>query len=95
MASPSFRTQIDEVYRTDTNNQATDAQSSLQTTGADTDPIEDDLPVALIKTDTTDSTRMRLENKQLALAEVVEDNNSLKEGAAPAIADFLQHQERN
>lgn len=64
----------------------------LQTTGTDTDRIENDLSFAVIDTDTSTSTKMRLENHQQALAQVVEDNDYLKKKAAPTIADVLQHQ---
>lgn len=61
----------------------------------DTDPIEENLPAAIIDTDTSDSTRVRFENHRQAFAQVVEDNDSLTEEAEYIIADFLRHQKTN
>lgn len=60
--------------------------------GADTKPIEDNLPVAVIDTNTSDSTKVGFKNNQLALAQGLEDSDSLKEGVAPTIVEFPQHQ---
>lgn len=72
--------------------QAADVLSRLQTIGAETGLIKDDLPVAVLDTNISASTKVYLEKHQHALAQNVVDNGSLKEGSAPTNADFLQQQ---
>lgn len=80
------------VCSTGIKHQAVDALTHLLTTGADTSSIEDDLSAATTYNDNIESTKVRLGKHQLTLAQVVEDNDSLNEVAAPSIADFLLHQ---
>lgn len=61
-------------------------------TGAYTDPIKDNLSVAVIDTETTELTKVRLEINLQMLAKDVKDNDSLENGSGPTIADFLLHQ---
>lgn len=79
------------VHRVEIRHQAFDALSILQTIVVETETIEDDLSVAVINIDRTDATIQRLENYHLALAQVVEKNIALKDGATPTISEFLQH----
>lgn len=48
--------------------------------------------MAVTDTDSTDSARVRIEKHEQTLVQVVENNDFLKELAAPTIADFRQHQ---
>lgn len=80
------------VNRAGIKNQAADALSRIETTGADTDSIEDNLPGAVIDTNTSAATKRCIEYLQQALCQIIEDKYSLKEVAAPTTAIFLQHQ---
>lgn len=87
--------EFDVFHPTVIKHQADDAQSRLQTTNADADLTEDDLPVAVIEADTIGSTKMRLEKHEQAIAEVDVDDHSSNEGEAPTITSFLLHQAIN
>lgn len=67
---------FDAFHRAGITHQAVSALSLLQTSSARTDPIEYDLPVTFIDTDTLDNNKMRLENDHQELAQVVEVNHS-------------------
>lgn len=49
----------------------------------------------MIDADTTESSKVHFEKHKQALVQVVEDNDCLTQGAAPTIADFLQHEPTN
>lgn len=87
-----FKVEFDVNYCLGIKHQAADTLSCLKATIADTESIKNDLPVAVIVTDTKESTKVPLENHQQALAELVKDSDSLRKGAAHTIADLLQHQ---
>lgn len=65
---------------------------SFTDTSADIDPVEDDLQVAVIDAHVFVSTTVRFENHYQAVAQVADNNDSLKEGVAPITVKFLQHQ---
>lgn len=79
------------VHRKGIKQQAIDALSLLQMNGTDTEPIEDYLPVALIDTDTTDSSKVCHENNKHALVQVVGNDVYLKDGAVTTSKEFLQY----
>lgn len=55
----------------------------IQTTGANSKSLEDNSPVAVIGTDTTESTKVCFENQQQAIALVVEYSHPFKEQHLP------------
>lgn len=60
-------------------------------TGAHTKPIESNLQVAVIHSNTIECTKVRLENHQQTLAQIVEGIDSLKEEPTTTIVKLLQH----
>lgn len=62
MAFPPFQIWVDLVHRASNKYHAADTWPRLQTTGADINPIDDNFPVTVFNTDTTDSTKARLNN---------------------------------
>lgn len=84
-----FEFEFDVVYRAHIECQTTDALFRLQATGVDTKHIEVNLLIAVNDTETTESTKVRLENQQQGLVQVDEGNNSLKKGGAPTTVEFL------
>lgn len=89
-----FRIGFYVVHLTGIEQQAVDSLSRLKTTGADTKSIKDDLLVAAIYTnvDCDIATKMRIENNEQALSQIVMDNGSSKKEAVSTIAESLQHQ---
>lgn len=77
------------VHCADNKCQAAEDLSRLQPSALDTKPIENDLPIAIATTDTSDSTKVCFENHQQALAQLVEHNEILNKGAAPVIEEFI------
>lgn len=80
------------VDRAGLKHQATDALFCFQTTGANSQLIDDDLPVAAIETDTFDPTTVGLVNDRQALAQVVKDHSPQQNRAAFKIEGLLHHQ---
>lgn len=78
-----FEYNFDVVHRGGIKHRTADALSRLHGASEDFEPIKDDLPVKMIDTDTLDPTKIFRSDNQQALAQVVTDNNSLKEGSSP------------
>lgn len=78
------------VYRVSTKHKAVDALSGSKTTSADTTLIDDIILAAMIKTNITDSIKLRLENYQQFLAQVVEHSDPSKKREAPTIAESFR-----
>lgn len=80
------------VYSAGIKHHCGDAPSRLHKRFQHIEAIEDDFRVAAIDTNILDCCNLRLENDHPALVLIVENNDSVREGATSTIADFLHHQ---
>lgn len=87
-----FEFSFDLVYKAHIEPQISNALPRLHITDADTKPIVDVFPIAVIDMDITVACKVRLETYQQALDQVFGSNQSSMGGAASIIAEFLQDQ---